>query len=119
MPERKFKKFDHIDFSNYHWYSKLRTAETRRMIYAMARRAGMSRESAIKVRDLSNRHASMIIKDVLRKKGKLNNKANTFIDKILPYKERRSKDAKGYFVCDPNICDICARAGSDQCKGYN
>ena len=112
---RKFKKYDNVDFASMHWYKELRDASTRRMIYAMARRAGMDRKTALSVRDLSNRHASMLIKAALTKKGKLNFKANQFIDKMLPYKERRSKNAQGYFVCDPLTCSACARASQDNC----
>ena len=114
---RKFKKWDNVDYASMHWYKELRDASTRRMIYAMARRAGMDRKTANSVRDLSNRHASMLIKAALKGKGKLDFKANQFIDKMLPYKERRSVDAKGYFVCDPLTCSACARIGQDNCIG--
>lgn len=76
-----------------HWYKELRTKAERRAIYRMARRCGMTCDQAKVLRDVSNRKASLAIKDYLRKEGKLNFKANAYIDKLLPVRE--IKDARG------------------------
>jgi hypothetical protein len=91
----------------------------RKIIYHMARNAGFTVSGAIAIRDLSNRRASTKIKEELKKQGKLSYKANTFIDSILPYKERISNDAKGYFICDPLKCNYCERVGLSNCIGEN
>jgi|GEM_PF-4068278 len=86
-------KYGRSEFWSLHWYKELRTKAERRAIYRMARRAGMTRAQANVLRDISNRKASLAIKDYLRKEGKLNFKANAYIDKLLPVRE--VKDTKG------------------------
>lgn len=111
------KKWDRADFYHKHWYKELRTSKQRKFIYHMARKAGFTVSGAIAIRDLSNRHAALMIKEELKKQGKLSYKVDKFINSVLPYKECISKDAKGYFICDPLKCNFCERLGLKNCIG--
>jgi hypothetical protein len=94
MPRQHYKtKYGRSEFWSLHWYKELRTKQERRAIYGMARRAGMDRAAANVLRDVSNRKAAGAIKDFLRKDGRLDYKANAYIDKRLPV--RIIKNAQG------------------------